>query len=399
MNFDEALKELVELSKQNNNTIYSNDILKYCDEEAGEYEKFEEALVKLEIDVVPSSNNSDEDEDLDSIEEPNIQDFEEIDVSTYDQLPSSIKVDDPVRMYLKDIGKIPLLSLDEETQLAKDVVEGRNAKERLEKIDQEDESSVTKEEYEELEAKVQKALVAKDKLVNANLRLVVSIAKRYLSRGLQFLDLIQEGNMGLIKAVDKFDHRKGFKFSTYATWWIRQAITRAVADQARTIRIPVHMVETINKLVRVQRQLVQELSREPSPEEVAERMEISVEKVHQIQRIAQEPISLEAPVGEEEDSSLGDFISDPHALDPYEYTAKMKLREELNKVLDELTEREKRVLILRFGLQDGRVRTLEEVGKEFNVTRERIRQIEAKALRKLKHPTRSKKLKDFMTSH
>ncbi len=399
MNFDEAVKELVELSKQNNNTIYSNDILKYCDEEAGEYEKFEEALVKLEIDVVPSSNNSDEDEDLDNIEEPNIQDFEEIDVSTYDQLPSSIKVDDPVRMYLKDIGKIPLLSLDEETQLAKDVVEGRNAKERLEKIDAEDESSVTKEEYEELEAKVQKALVAKDKLVNANLRLVVSIAKRYLSRGLQFLDLIQEGNMGLIKAVDKFDHRKGFKFSTYATWWIRQAITRAVADQARTIRIPVHMVETINKLVRVQRQLVQELSREPSPEEVAERMEISVEKVHQIQRIAQEPISLEAPVGEEEDSSLGDFISDPHALDPYEYTAKMKLREELNKVLDELTEREKRVLILRFGLQDGRVRTLEEVGKEFNVTRERIRQIEAKALRKLKHPTRSKKLKDFMTSH
>ena len=399
MNFDEAVKELVELSKQNNNTIYSNDILKYCDEEAGEYEKFEEALVKLEIDVVPSSNNGDEDEDLDNIEEPNIQDFEEIDVSTYDQLPSSIKVDDPVRMYLKDIGKIPLLSLDEETQLAKDVVEGRNAKERLEKIDAEDESSVTKEEYEELEAKVQKALVAKDKLVNANLRLVVSIAKRYLSRGLQFLDLIQEGNMGLIKAVDKFDHRKGFKFSTYATWWIRQAITRAVADQARTIRIPVHMVETINKLVRVQRQLVQELSREPSPEEVAERMEISVEKVHQIQRIAQEPISLEAPVGEEEDSSLGDFISDPHALDPYEYTAKMKLREELNKVLDELTEREKRVLILRFGLQDGRVRTLEEVGKEFNVTRERIRQIEAKALRKLKHPTRSKKLKDFMTSH
>ena len=400
MNFDEALKELIELSKKNNNTVYSNDVLKYCDDEASDYEKFEKELAKEEIDIVPSSDtNIDDEEDLDILDEPNLADVEEIDISTYDQLPSSIKVDDPVRMYLKDIGKIPLLSLDEETQLAKDVVEGRNAKEKIEKIDEGEDSNITKEEYEELQMKVEKAKIAKDKLVNANLRLVVSIAKRYLSRGLQFLDLIQEGNMGLIKAVDKFDHRKGFKFSTYATWWIRQAITRAVADQARTIRIPVHMVETINKLVRVQRQLVQELSREPSPEEVAERMEISVEKVHQIQRIAQEPISLEAPVGEEEDSSLGDFISDPHALDPYEYTAKMKLREELDAVLATLTEREERVLRLRFGLIDGRQRTLEEVGKEFNVTRERIRQIEAKALRKLKHPSRSKKLKDFMIKH
>lgn len=306
---------------------------------------------------------------------------------------------DPVRMYLKDIGKIPLLSLDEETELAREVVDGREAKARLAEIEADDQNTVSVEEYENLLSISEKADEAKDKLVNANLRLVVSIAKRYLGRGLQFLDLIQEGNMGLIKAVDKFDHQKGFKFSTYATWWIRQAITRAVADQARTIRIPVHMVETINKLVRIQRQLVQELSREPTPQEVAEKMDISVEKVQQIQKIAQEPISLESPVGEEEDSNLGDFVPDIHTLDPYEYTAKMKLRQELDDVLKTLTEREERVLRLRFGLVDGRQRTLEEVGKEFNVTRERIRQIEAKALRKLKHPSRSRKLKDFMTKH
>ncbi len=401
MDFELALKELVELSKANNNTIYSNDILKYCsdDENSNDYDKLEEALIAKEIDIVPSKESIDDNEPDDLELEPNLADMEEVDVSTYDQLPSSIRVDDPVRMYLKDIGKIPLLSYDEEIELAELVEDGREAKEAVDKIEADDMNTVSSEEYEALLDRVEAASEAKDKLVNANLRLVVSIAKRYLSRGLQFLDLIQEGNMGLMKAVDKFDHRRGYKFSTYATWWIRQAITRAVADQARTIRIPVHMVETINKLVRVQRQLVQELSREPSPEEVAEKMGISVEKVQQIQRIAQEPISLEAPVGEEEDSSLGDFISDPHALDPYEYTAKMKLREELDSVLATLTEREERVLRLRFGLIDGRQRTLEEVGKEFNVTRERIRQIEAKALRKLKHPSRSRKLKDFMTSH
>ncbi len=394
MEFEQILKELVEQGKKTG-SVSSKDIIKYYSIESEEYDSMVKELMKEEI-------NIDEElvyEDLEPKEPISLNDIEEIDVSTFDQLPASVKVDDPVRMYLKDIGKIPLLSLEEETILAKQVVDGREAKARLEEIEADDQNTVSVEEYEHLLEISEEADIAKDKLVNANLRLVVSIAKRYLGRGLQFLDLIQEGNMGLIKAVDKFDHQKGFKFSTYATWWIRQAITRAVADQARTIRIPVHMVETINKLVRIQRQLVQELSREPSPQEVADRMDISVEKVQQIQKIAQEPISLESPVGEEEDSNLGDFISDPHALDPYEYTAKMKLREELDDVLATLTEREERVLRLRFGLVDGRQRTLEEVGKEFNVTRERIRQIEAKALRKLKHPSRSRKLKDFMTKH
>ena len=395
MEFDEIQKELLELGKKNGGFIFIKDVTKYYQEDSEEYEKIESALNKEEIDIMPDENNANEDDNS----EPNLSDVEEVDISTYDQLPASLKVDDPVRMYLKEIGKIPLLSSEEETLYAEQVVEGRAAKAKLAEIDADDFNTVTIEEYEKLQDIVETADQAKDKLVNANLRLVVSIAKKYLSRGLQFLDLIQEGNMGLIKAVDKFDHKKGFKFSTYATWWIRQAITRAVADQARTIRIPVHMVETINKLVRIQRQLVQEFSREPTPEEVAERMDITVEKVQQIQRIAQDPISLESPVGEEEDSSLGDFISDPHALDPYEYTAKMKIREELDEVLATLTEREERVLRLRFGLIDGRQRTLEEVGKEFNVTRERIRQIEAKALRKLKHPTRSKRLKDFMIKH
>ncbi|MDE6946014.1 MAG: RNA polymerase sigma factor RpoD [Anaeroplasmataceae bacterium] len=384
----------MELGKKNG-SVQSKEIIKYYPLESEEYDNIVKELTKEEI-------NIDEDlvyEDFDSKEPISLNDVEEIDVSTFDQLPASVKVDDPVRMYLKDIGKIPLLSLEEETIYARQVVDGREAKARLSQIEADDQNTVSVEEYEKLLEISEAADEAKDKLVNANLRLVVSIAKRYLGRGLQFLDLIQEGNMGLIKAVDKFDHQKGFKFSTYATWWIRQAITRAVADQARTIRIPVHMVETINKLVRIQRQLVQELSREPTPQEVADRMDITVEKVQQIQKIAQEPISLESPVGEEEDSNLGDFVSDPHALDPYEYTAKMKLREELDDVLATLTDREERVLRLRFGLVDGRQRTLEEVGKEFNVTRERIRQIEAKALRKLKHPSRSRKLKDFMTKH
>ena len=394
MEFEQVLKELLEQGKKNG-IVSSKDIIKYYSLESEEYDNIVKALEKEEI-------NIEEDlvfDDFDVKEPISLNDIEEIDVSTFDQLPASVKVDDPVRMYLKDIGKIPLLSLEEETIYAREVVDGRAAKARLAEIEADDQNTISVEEYEKLLEISDAADEAKDKLVNANLRLVVSIAKRYLGRGLQFLDLIQEGNMGLMKAVDKFDHQKGFKFSTYATWWIRQAITRAVADQARTIRIPVHMVETINKLVRIQRQLVQELSREPSPQEVAERMGISVEKVQQIQKIAQEPISLESPVGEEEDSNLGDFISDPHALDPYEYTAKMKLREELDDVLGTLTDREERVLRLRFGLVDGRQRTLEEVGKEFNVTRERIRQIEAKALRKLKHPSRSRKLKDFMTKH
>ncbi|MEG2353391.1 MAG: RNA polymerase sigma factor RpoD [Clostridium sp.] len=279
-------------------------------------------------------------------------------------IPDGIAIDDPVRMYLKEIGKVPLLSSQQEIELANLIEQGDD--------------------------------VAKKKLAEANLRLVVSIAKRYVGRGMQFLDLIQEGNLGLIKAVEKFDYRKGFKFSTYATWWIRQAITRAIADQARTIRIPVHMVETINKLIRVSRQLLQELGREPQPEEIAKVMEMPVEKVREIMKIAQEPVSLETPIGEEEDSHLGDFIPDEDALAPAEAAAFTMLKEQLISVLDTLTPREEKVLRLRFGLDDGRARTLEEVGKEFNVTRERIRQIEAKALRKLRHPSRSKKLKDYL---
>ena len=290
---------------------------------------------------------------------------EEIDVEKEDlSVPKGISVDDPVRMYLKEIGKIPLLTGDEEVEIAKRMENGDNS--------------------------------AKKELAEANLRLVVSIAKRYVGRGMSFLDLIQEGNLGLMKAVDKFDYTKGFKFSTYATWWIRQAITRAIADQARTIRIPVHMVETINKLVRVQRQLVQELGRDPLPEEIAKEMSIDVEKVREIQKIAQEPVSLETPIGEEEDSHLGDFIPDEEILSPQDAATFTLLREQLSTVLETLTDREKKVLTLRFGLDDGRARTLEEVGKEFAVTRERIRQIEAKAIRKLRHPSRSKKLKDFL---
>ena len=302
--------------------------------------------------------------DVDDLEHDDDMVIEDGNVDLEASLPKGITVDDPVRMYLKEIGKVPLLSADEEIELAK----------KMEKGDEE----------------------AKKKLCEANLRLVVSIAKRYVGRGMLFLDLIQEGNLGLIKAVDKFDWRKGYKFSTYATWWIRQAITRSIADQARTIRIPVHMVETINKLIRVSRQLLQEYGREPSPEEIAAEMDISEEKVREILKIAQEPVSLETPIGEEEDSHLGDFIPDEEVPAPAEAAAFSMLKEQLVEVLDTLTEREQKVLKLRFGLEDGRARTLEEVGKQFDVTRERIRQIEAKALRKLRHPSRSKKLKDYL---
>ncbi len=307
------------------------------------------------IEIVDDSNRAQTEMDEEKVEEE-----ADIDLS----IPEGISIDDPVRMYLKEIGRVPLLSADEEITLAK----------RMEAGDEE----------------------AQRELAEANLRLVVSIAKRYVGRGMLFLDLIQEGNLGLIKAVEKFDYNKGYKFSTYATWWIRQAITRAIADQARTIRIPVHMVETINKLIRVSRQLLQQLGREPSPEEIAEAMEISVERVREIMKIAQEPVSLETPIGEEEDSHLGDFIEDQDAPAPAEAASFMLLKEQLEEVLDTLTEREERVLRLRFGLDDGRARTLEEVGQNFGVTRERIRQIEAKALRKLRHPSRSRKLKDFL---
>ena len=334
-------------------------------------ENLYETLGNLGIEVIENKTDkvdidfAQDDLDLDDLDESIVKDdtpmeIEEIDLS----LPKGISIDDPVRMYLKEIGKIPLLKPHEEVELARRMHEGDE--------------------------------LAKQRLVEANLRLVVSIAKRYVGRGMLFLDLIQEGNLGLIKAVEKFDYVKGFKFSTYATWWIRQAITRAIADQARTIRIPVHMVETINKLIRVQRQLLQELGRDPFPEEISKVMDLPVEKVREIQKIAQEPVSLETPIGEEEDSHLGDFIPDDDAPAPAEAAAFTMLKEQLINVLDTLTPREENVLRLRFGLDDGRARTLEEVGKEFNVTRERIRQIEAKALRKLRHPSRSKKLKDYL---
>ena len=369
-NREEILKRVNDLVEQGQNDKkvldYGDVVAKFQDMKLSE-EAFEAIIQHLEkngIDFIRSQEDEDDapSEELESIQEggEDAVDTEDIDLT----IPDSVNIEDPVRMYLKEIGKVPLLTAEEEIELAK----------RMEEGDEE----------------------AKKRLAEANLRLVVSIAKRYVGRGMLFLDLIQEGNLGLIKAVEKFDYNKGFKFSTYATWWIRQAITRAIADQARTIRIPVHMVETINKLIRVSRQLLQELGREPTPEEIAERMEIPVERVREIIKISQEPVSLETPIGEEEDSYLGDFIQDDNVPVPADAAAFTLLKEQLTDVLATLTERERKVLRLRFGLDDGRARTLEEVGKEFNVTRERIRQIEAKALRKLRHPSRSRKLKDYL---
>ena len=363
-------------------------------------EKFEMVIDYLEqngIDVLKISNDDDVDDDIILDDEDEVE-VEKIDLS----VPEGVSVEDPVRMYLKEIGKVPLLSADEEIELAQNMEDGAVATEKINvlkgRIDgaSEEEKAEIKEEIKTLQRDVDKGADAKKRLAEANLRLVVSIAKRYVGRGMLFLDLIQEGNLGLIKAVEKFDYKKGYKFSTYATWWIRQAITRAIADQARTIRIPVHMVETINKLIRVSRQLLQELGREPSPEEIAKEMNMPVERVREILKISQEPVSLETPIGEEEDSHLGDFIKDDNVPVPADAAAFTLLKEQLEEVLGTLTEREQKVLTLRFGLEDGRARTLEEVGKEFNVTRERIRQIEAKALRKLRHPSRSRKLKDYL---
>lgn len=356
--FTERLKELLVFAEKKKNVLEFqevNDFFVDMELDPQRIEKIYDFLDKHNVDVLRISEEDEEDILLEDDE-----DLEPLDLT----IPEGISIEDPVRMYLKEIGKVPLLNADEEIELARRMEDGDD--------------------------------YAKKRLAEANLRLVVSIAKRYVGRGMLFLDLIQEGNLGLIKAVEKFDYRKGYKFSTYATWWIRQAITRAIADQARTIRIPVHMVETINKLTRVQRQLLQELGREPSPEEISEVMNMPVDRVREIQKISQEPVSLETPIGEEEDSHLGDFIQDDNVPVPAEAAAFTLLKEQLVEVLGTLTEREQKVLRLRFGLDDGRARTLEEVGKEFNVTRERIRQIEAKALRKLRHPSRSRKLKDYL---
>ena len=366
--FSEKLVELLELAKKKKNVLEYQEISDFFKDQPLEVEQMEKVYDFLEasgVDVLRISGNDDslmldDDADLDKLDDEEEIELDKIDLS----VPEGVSIEDPVRMYLKEIGKVSLLTADEEIELAK----------RMEQGDEE----------------------AKKRLAEANLRLVVSIAKRYVGRGMLFLDLIQEGNLGLIKAVEKFDYRKGYKFSTYATWWIRQAITRAIADQARTIRIPVHMVETINKLIRVSRQLLQELGREPTPEEIAEEMDMNVERVREILKISQEPVSLETPIGEEEDSHLGDFIQDDNVPVPADAAAFTLLKEQLIEVLGTLTEREQKVLRLRFGMNDGRARTLEEVGREFDVTRERIRQIEAKALRKLRHPSRSRKLKDYL---
>ncbi len=389
--FDEKCKQLLQIAKKKKNMLDYDEIMKAfadTDFEADKMEKVFEFLDNNNVDVKMPDDDADDDEII--LDDEDDIDIEKIDLS----VPDGVGLEDPVRMYLKEIGKVPLLSAEEEINFAQKMELGNEMRKQLEDIQAF--KALSREEQREIKRAIDQGEMAKKRLAEANLRLVVSIAKRYVGRGMLFLDLIQEGNLGLIKAVEKFDYRKGYKFSTYATWWIRQAITRAIADQARTIRIPVHMVETINKLVRVSRQLLQELGREPSPEEIAAAMDIPVERVREIQKISQEPVSLETPIGEEEDSHLGDFIQDDNVPVPAEAAASTLLKEQLVEVLSTLTEREQKVLRLRFGMDDGRARTLEEVGKEFNVTRERIRQIEAKALRKLRHPSRSRKLKDYL---
>ena len=399
--FQQKLKDLLALAKKKKNMLEYQEISDFFADMQLEAEQFDKILDFLEannIDVLRITDDDSDDEILLDVDDEDEIEVEKIDLS----VPDGVSIEDPVRMYLKEIGKVPLLSAEEEIELAKNMEAGAVAKEKIailksrEENATEEELAEIKEEIKNLQKDLDAGDEAKKRLAEANLRLVVSIAKRYVGRGMLFLDLIQEGNLGLIKAVEKFDYRKGYKFSTYATWWIRQAITRAIADQARTIRIPVHMVETINKLIRVSRQLLQELGREPSPEEIAAEMNMPVERVREILKISQEPVSLETPIGEEEDSHLGDFIQDDNVPVPADAAAFTLLKEQLEEVLGTFTEREQKVLTLRFGLEDGRARTLEEVGKEFNVTRERIRQIEAKALRKLRHPSRSRKLKDYL---
>lgn len=399
--FQQKLIELLALGKKKKNILEYQEISDFFKDMNLDPEKLELVLDYLEHNGIDVLKISDDDDDVDDdilIDEEDEVEVDKIDLS----VPDGVSVEDPVRMYLKEIGKVPLLSADEEIELAQKMEDGAVAAEKISilkgRMDNatDEEKADLKDEIKKLQKEVDFGADAKKRLAEANLRLVVSIAKRYVGRGMLFLDLIQEGNLGLIKAVEKFDYKKGYKFSTYATWWIRQAITRAIADQARTIRIPVHMVETINKLIRVSRQLLQELGREPSPEEIAAEMNMPVERVREILKISQEPVSLETPIGEEEDSHLGDFIKDDNVPVPADAAAFTLLKEQLEEVLGTLTEREQKVLTLRFGLEDGRARTLEEVGKEFNVTRERIRQIEAKALRKLRHPSRSRKLKDYL---
>ncbi len=397
--FLEILHNLTEQAKKKKNMLEYQEISDAFQSMCLNAEQMENVLEYLEvrnIDVLRISDDSDDDILIDDDDDVEV---ENIDLT----VPDGVNIEDPVRMYLKEIGKVPLLNAEEEIDLAQKMENGATAHEKIIILRGRREKTKNVKEIAELDKEIKALKIeqeigedAKKRLSEANLRLVVSIAKRYVGRGMLFLDLIQEGNLGLIKAVEKFDYRKGYKFSTYATWWIRQAITRAIADQARTIRIPVHMVETINKLIRVSRQLLQELGREPTPEEISAHMNMPVERVREILKISQEPVSLETPIGEEEDSHLGDFIQDDNVPVPADAAAFTLLKEQLGEVLGTLTEREQKVLTLRFGLEDGRARTLEEVGKEFNVTRERIRQIEAKALRKLRHPSRSRKLKDYL---